>query len=347
MTDNGIKYTELVIIIVSYNIEHYLGKCLLSLKEKLSDLSYRIILVDNASRDNSVVIAKNICSECIIIETGANLGFGKAVNIATRAFPAQRYLILNPDTEITNDIIQKMMFHMDSYPNAGIVGCRMVSEDGSIQHQVHSFPGLLVAISHLLQLKRLIFNKYFKYAVKCFQWITPINEYINYKDEMTSWINVAVVPGSCFLVDGILFHEVGGFDENIFLYYEDVDLFYRISKHKKKEIHLLPDIGIIHYYGKSFNSEFTNISPYKYWSMLYYYKKNHGIKAYYLISFFLLLTTVIKYLTSFFRNFNGDLEQKKYLRDCMRIVKISLLGLSSFDPFMNSPKNNGEGPASA
>lgn len=294
------------------------------------------MIIDNASIDNSVNIAKQICPECIIIQTGLNLGFGRAVNVALKTFHAQRYLILNPDTEITNNIIQNMLAHMNAHPDVGVVGCRMINEDGSIQHNTHSLPGLFVAVSHLLQLKRIMSNRYLRHVIKFFNWIPSLTEYINYRNVMTFWLNVEVVPGSCFLIDGGLFVEMGGFDENIFLYYEDIDLFYRICRQKNREIHLLPDTGVVHHCGKSFNSEFTNISPYKYWSMLYYYKKNHGRIAYYFVSFVLLLTTSFKYTIAFFHSFSSNLERNKYLDDCISIIKLALFGLKAFNPFIPS-----------
>ncbi len=196
------KEVELAILVVSYNVSIYLEKCLRSIKKNLAGIPYKLVVIDNASKDDSVSVAKNILPESIIIETGRNIGYARAMNIGAKTIFAKRYLILNPDTEITsNDIIYKMIIHMQENPNVGVVGCRMINENGGIQNFIYSFPGVFQTVSSIIQIKKILNIKYLKYCIKCFIWISCVKEYLNPQKTLLSYKEVEVVPGSCFLID--------------------------------------------------------------------------------------------------------------------------------------------------
>lgn len=336
MSNNNKSTNSLAILIVSYNVEDYLEKCLLSLKNKLSDISYELVIIDNASQDSSVSVAKKVFPSSTIIQMVKNIGFGRAINIGAQAVKADHYLILNPDTEIENDIIHKMILHMKEHPDVGVVGCRMLISQGKIQSTTYRLPSLFGTICSLSSIKVLAKFRYLKIYLRSFSWLPVVNEYLNSDSLLRSqsYISVTSVPGSCFLVDGDLFLGLKGFDENIFLYMEDSDFFYRVVKNGKK-IHLLRELGVIHHVGKSFSSEFTAISPYRYWSTLYYFRKNHTPVKYSIVVCCMLLTTLIKYFWHrvHIRQIKG---RDKYLRDCWRVVKMCVAGISSFDPFCHS-----------
>jgi len=331
--------TDLAIIIVSYNVDKYLIKCLMSLKEFVVDQPFKLVVVDNNSTDKSAFIAKDESPDCTLIVNEKNIGFGRAVNLAASTVYAKHYLILNPDTEVINDIINKMMVHLRGHKSAGLVGCRMLNTDGTIQPHSCSPPGLTIIASNLLNLKYLLKNRYLHHLLSLFRWTAPVRDYLDCGNYFGAWKKVQAVPGSCFLVEGELFHKIGGFDESIFLYYEDADLFYRIINHEKREIHLLPDTGVIHHCGKSFSTSFTEISPYKYWSLLYYVRKNSSILNHGIVIFLLLFTTIIKFSVKWICCIKKLNHNVKYLNDCVDTIKICILGLKSFDPFRVTPSS--------
>lgn len=315
---------ELAVIIVSYNVSFYLDKCLKSLKDKLSGIRYEVVIIDNASRDDSVAMVKRKFPEFRLIETGKNIGFGRGVNAGAKMIIADNYLILNPDTVVTNDIIREMLEHLKQNPSAGIVGCRMLDPEGNIQPCVYAAPSLAVAILGLLQIKKLLNFKWLAGIFKLCARTSSLKDYVTPGHNMAHWKKVQSVPGSCFLMRGELFHQVGGYDEKIFLYFEDADLFFRVRAKKGWELHLLSNTGIIHMVGKSFDQEFYDISPRKYWSMLYYFWKNGRFWKYLVIRAILLFSALIKMLAS---------SEPEYRNDCKQVIGMAFRGWKSFDPF--------------
>lgn len=315
---------ELVVVIVSYNVSQSLEKCLISIKERLVGINYKVVVVDNASRDDSAVMVKRKFPECILIETGKNIGFGRGMNIGARAITAANYLLLNPDTVIINDIVGEMLVHLKQTPSAGVVGCRMLDPEGNIQPCVYSSPNLLVTLLGLLRLKKLLGFKWLTGLIRFCAAHAGLKDYVSPDREMVHWKNVQFVPGSGFMIRGALFHHLNGYDENIFLYFEDADLFFRVRTEKLRELHLLPNTGIVHMVGKSFDLEFSDISPRKYWSMLYYFWKNNRFWEYLVIRGVLFSLAFIKILES---------SDPKYRDDCKRVMSMSLRGWKSFNPF--------------
>lgn len=323
---------ELVVLIVSYNVSALLRKCLQSLNGRLPVISHKIIVVDNCSDDNSADMVREEFPACALLTTGENIGFGGANNLGAKEIEAQYYLVLNPDTEITNDIIVKMMDHIKAHPEAGVVGCRMLTSSGDIQRSIYALPGLVSTISGILQLKRMLDVKF---LMRLFEWaffIPVVKKYLHSHETATVWEKTESVPGSCFLVNGGVWRNLNGFDEKIFLYREDADLFYRII-HSGFEIHLLPELGVTHHVGKSFETKFTEMAPCKHWSTLYYFRKNHGLLSYLIVSGFLFFAASLKFLYAHFACFKDSSQKHRYMRDCVLVMKISLLGLDSFSPF--------------
>ena len=327
---------ELGVVIVSYNVSPLLRNCLLSLNGKLPPVSNKILVVDNCSDDNSADMVRNDFPDCVLLVTNRNIGFGRANNLGVKAIRAKYYLILNPDTEISNDIVAKMLAHIKANPGTGVVGCRMLMPTGEIQPSIYTLPNLVSTISGILQLKQLLSVKYLQVLIQYASLLPTVKEYMESGRNVSEWEKTQAVPGSCFLVDGSLWNKMGGFDENIFLYREDADLFYRITHVAGSEIHLLPDTGVLHHVGKSFKTKFTPMSPYKHWSTLYYFRKNHGLFHYFVIATFLFSAACARFLIAFFSHFESDSQKHQYLRDCLLVMKISVLGLNSFDPFPSS-----------
>lgn len=320
----SISKADIGVVIVSYNVSSYLRDCLLSVQQQFSGMNYRVIVVDNHSNDGTVKMMRREFPGIQLVETGSNLGFGRGMNIGAKAIVADNYLILNPDTIITSSIVQKMSDHLRVNSKAGVVGCRMLSPDGSIQPCIYDLPTISVTILGLLGAKKLLANKAVAAIANMFASGGLMTDYIAPEEFASAYRSVQSVPGSCFLIRSCLYALLHGYDENIFLYYEDADLFFRVVNEQKQELHLLSDTGVLHHVGKSFQAEFSDISPRKYWSLLYYFWKNKPYWQYLALRAVLFFVLSVRILSS---------KGEAYQRDCFQGMRMCLLGYSSYNPF--------------
>lgn len=242
---------DLSVIIVSYNAKDYLLNCLKSI-----DLNCEIIIVDNASSDKSADEIKKTFPYVKIIENKENLGFAAANNQGIKESKGRYILLLNPDTKILDSALQKMISWMDFHPKAAVSTCQLLNEDGSIQPTGGFFPTLprlfawQIFLDDLLLLKSYHLKKIFYSKEKELDWIT----------------------GAFFLFRREVVNKAGLFDENFFMYAEDLEYCYRIKKSGFK-IFFTPQTSIIHYGFKSGSKERALISEYE--SLKYFYSKHY------------------------------------------------------------------------
>ena len=202
-------------VVVSYNSATYLPDCLRSLRsEGVAD----VVVVDNASSDGSVEVARTADPEARVIETGANLGFGSAANRGVATTLSEYVLILNPDTVVGPGTVKALSEAFDRDPGLAVVGPRMENLDGTLYPSVRRFPELGVAVGH---------------AFLGLVW--PANPYTR-RYRMLDWnhdhpaADVDWVGGACVLARRAAFDVIGGFDEAYFMYVEDVDLCWRLGQ---------------------------------------------------------------------------------------------------------------------
>lgn len=131
---------KLSVIIVNYNVEYFLEQCLLSVRKAMKEISGEIFVVDNNSVDHSVAMVKEKFPEVILIANQENTGFSRANNQAMKIARGEYFLLLNPDTVVEEDTFQKIIDFMDSHPDAGGLGVKMV--DGKGQFLPESKRGL-------------------------------------------------------------------------------------------------------------------------------------------------------------------------------------------------------------
>ena len=122
---------KLTVVIVNYNVRHYLEQCLLSLQKALENLEAEVYVVDNHSKDGSVEYLQPRFPSVTFITSQHNLGFARANNIAIRQSDSQYVLLLNPDTIVTPEAISRSLAFMDEHPEAGALGLKMLRTDGS------------------------------------------------------------------------------------------------------------------------------------------------------------------------------------------------------------------------
>lgn len=228
------------VIIVNYNVKYFLEVCLHSVQRAIGNIPAEIIVVDNNSSDDSCRMVRSKFPDVILIENKDNKGFSKANNQGVEIAKGEYILFLNPDTVMPEDFLRKTITYMDTHPKAGALGPRLIDGKGTFApDSKKSFPTLSVAIFKTTGINKIFsrspyFNKY--YAVHVKEWQTA---------------EVEVLSGCCMLVRTKAMNEAGGaFDEDYFMYCEDVDLSYRIYKSKYTNIYY-PEATLIHYKGES------------------------------------------------------------------------------------------------
>jgi N-acetylglucosaminyl-diphospho-decaprenol L-rhamnosyltransferase len=207
--------TTVSAVIVSYNSAAYLPDCLRSLR---SEGVASVVVVDNASADDSVGVVRAEDPAVTVIQTGANLGFGSAANRGVAATAGDYVLVLNPDTVVEPGTVKALSDDLDRDPGMAVVGPRIENLDGTLYPSVRRFPDLAVAFGH---------------AFLGLVW--PRNRFTR-RYRMLDWdhdqpaADVDWVGGACVLVRRTAFEMVGGFDEAYFMYVEDVDLCWRLGQ---------------------------------------------------------------------------------------------------------------------
>lgn len=231
---------KLSVIIVNYNVKHFLQLCLHSVLRAIRHLDAEIIVVDNQSGDNSVDMVRECFPEVVLIANQQNLGFSKANNQAVAIAKGEYILFLNPDTVMPEDFFEELLPYMDANPQAGAIGPRLIDGKGQFAPDgKKGFPTLWVAIYKASGLNWLFpkspkFNRY--YAVHVGEYETAA---------------VDVLSGCCMMVRAGILKQIGGaFDEDFFMYCEDTDLCYRIQQAGYQNIYF-PKTTLIHYKGES------------------------------------------------------------------------------------------------
>lgn len=231
---------KVTVIIVNYNVKYFLEVCLHSVMRAAEGMAAEVIVVDNNSSDTSCAMVREKFPAVTLIENKDNKGFSKANNQGVDIARGEYILFLNPDTVMPEDFLVKTVAYMDAHPQAGSLGPRLIDGKGDFAPDgKKSFPSLSVAIFKTTGINKLFskspyFNKY--YAVHIGERETA---------------PVEVLSGCCMLVRRSAMDIAGGaFDEDYFMYCEDVDLSYRILKAGFENIYF-PEVDLIHYKGES------------------------------------------------------------------------------------------------
>lgn len=226
--------SELSIIILNYNTKDLVVDCLKSLEGIKNEVNFEIIVVDNASIDQSVEYIKKHFPKVRIIVNTQNLGFAKGNNSARSIVKTKYVLFLNSDTIVKPDVIKQTLNYLKQNSKIGAITCDVVLQSGSRDLDTRrSFPTPWVAFTHFSKLDRIFptsktFSKY----------------WYGYRDA-NSIQEVDVIQGAFFLSPKKVLDEVGWFDEDYFLDGEDIDLCWKI-KHKGYKIIYNPEVSIIH-----------------------------------------------------------------------------------------------------
>ena len=258
---------QLSIIIVNYNVKYFLEQCLCSVIKAIQNIEAEIFVVDNNSTDGSKDFFKERFTDVKFIWNKDNFGFSKANNIALKQATGKYILFLNPDTLVPEDCLKRSISFLESHSEAGALGIKMLDGSGNfLKESKRSFPSPLTSFYKLSGLTKLfphskIFAKYY---------LGDIDEEQNHE--------VDVLAGAFMMVPQKIIDTVGGFDEDFFMYGEDVDLSYRIKEAGYKNLYFA-DSCIIHFKGESTKRGGLNYVKLFYKAMSIFARKHYGNRA--------------------------------------------------------------------
>jgi GT2 family glycosyltransferase len=240
---------QLSIIILSYNTKELIKACLHSVFSQVKGVSFEVIVVDNASSDDSISMIKKEFKKVNLIESKKNLGFGNGINLGEKEAKGEYLLFLNSDAEIQEDVFDRMITFMNTDEKIGILGGKLVNLDGSMQRSYSNFYGIKdIAI--------LLFGRE----------KVEMSLLGNDVQKQVDWVS-----GGCMFIRKSLFDAIQGFDPKIFMYIEDMEICFRVRQLGYK-IYYYPDFVVKHVgYGSS-NREFAITNIYK--GLVYFYKKH-------------------------------------------------------------------------
>lgn len=268
------SYTHKIsIIIVNYNVEFFLEQCLNSVRKALTNVNGQVYVVDNNSIDGSVEMVQRKFPEFNLIANKDNKGFSKANNQAILLSDAEYILLLNPDTVVEEDTFTKIIQFMDSHPDAGGLGVRMLDGKGKfLPESKRGLPTPTVAFYKIFGLSSI-----FPRSKRFGQYhLGHLNEFETNEIEILS--------GAFMLMRSEALEKVGLLDEAFFMYGEDIDLSYRIIKGGYKNYYF-PETRIIHYKGESTKKSSVNYVFVFYRAMIIFAEKHFSQKNAKLFSF--------------------------------------------------------------
>jgi GT2 family glycosyltransferase len=268
-------------VIASFNNKDILLPCFESVAENVKNGDYEIILSDNGSTDGSVPFIKENFPQIKVIENGKNLGFAAAINNGIKESKGKYIVLMNTDTELTPDVLERLGGYLDKNPDVGICGGELVGPDGKPQNSAAAFPGILTELFNKSLLK-LLFPK--KYPGKV--------------SELNDPINVDSVIGALMVVRRAAIEKIGLLDESYFFYMEETDWCLRMKRGGYR-VTILPDVKIIHHQGKT-AKRYPRRSKIEYFiSSMIYMKKNHSRAYAFAFSVGLFLKVLISLIFSF------------------------------------------------
>jgi GT2 family glycosyltransferase len=281
---------DLSIVIVTWNSEEWLKRCLTSIFAHTSDIDFEVIVVDNKSKDQTIRLAMNSFSGVNVIENQMNKGWATAVNQGVEASTGRYICVLNPDTELVDQTMVQLVEFMDQYPNVGVAGPHLINEDQSTQRSVRRRPRLRDQLMIILKLH--IFFPDSK-SLKHYLWRD-----FNYQANQ----EVEQIMGACMMIRREVFEEVGIFDETFFLWFDEVDFCRRVYDRSKYKIFYNAHIHLLHAGGDSFDKVRQGQKQKWYLkSLRYYFRKHRHWWSWFVVSFFSPLSSFLGVLSGTFK----------------------------------------------
>ena len=273
---------DLSIIIVNYNKENLLEKCIASIYEE-TQMSFEVIIIDNGSCYNNLDLMSGSYENIIIKKNDSNRGFSCACNQGASIAKGRYFLFLNPDTIVLDGAIDKTYHFIVSNGENAIVGCKLLNFDGTYQSSCRSFPSMSNHIVESLMLykifpKNKVIGKYYMSNMN----VDDINE-------------VDVVMGAFMMMKKDTFVALNGFDEQFFMYSEETDLCFRAKKEKYK-IFYYPKAHIMHEWGGMLEDLSDDLSIEMHRSLMKFCRKHHRKFYYFLEKSIVFIGVLLRFI---------------------------------------------------
>ncbi|MBE0391310.1 glycosyltransferase family 2 protein [Flavobacterium sp. PL002] len=278
---------QLSVIILNYNVRYFLELCVLSVQNALINIESEIIVVDNNSEDDSAAMMKMRFPTVKFIQNNENVGFPKGNNIGVDQAKGKYICILNPDTVVAEDTFETVLAFAERQINLGIVGVKLIDGSGNfLPESKRGVPTPWVAFTKIVGLYKIFpkskwFNRYYAQDVS---------------EDKTA--KVAILVGAFMVLKRDLYQELGGFDEDCFMYADDIDLSYRALQLDKENFYFA-GTTVIHYKGESTIKDTVYRKRFEE-AMLYFYKKHFKTPL-----LFLIFMKIGSFLFSFAKIFQG------------------------------------------
>lgn len=269
---------DLSIVTVTTNALKHIGDCLHSIYETTPPPELEVIVSDNASTDGTVEFIREQFPQVVVIQNGENLGFGTANNRGAKESTGRYIMFLNDDTRILPGSLAKMIEFMDANPDIAVLGPKLLNADGTLQSSIENFPSMWRDVFRILlprgglEYDTLIIRNFLK---KCERFFGLKLGHLSDHSKITE---VSAIGGACLLTRPSVIGKVGGFDENIFLYSDEIEWCYRIHQAGCRIVYY-PEAEIVHLGGITQGKEITNHAPtrlfiQKHKSNLYFFEKH-------------------------------------------------------------------------
>lgn len=300
---------KLSVIIVNYNVRHYLEQCLLSVEKALCGVGGEVFVVDNNSTDDSIPYLKARFPWVRFIENKENVGFSRANNQAIREARGEYVLLLNPDTFVGESTFRECIDFMDGNPQAGMCGVGMLKVDGSFAPESRrGIPTPFVAFCKMVGLcslfpKSRLFGGYYM-------------QYLN-KQSINA---IEIVSGAFMFIRKEALDKAGYLDEAFFMYGEDIDLSYRVLQAGYKNYYL--PTYILHYKGESTKKDSLKYVNAFHKAMVIFFKKHFSHYSF-IYSFFVTLTIVLKGTVSYLVQKVKSLSHREMEIDQLKFLIVS------------------------
>ena len=253
---------QLSIIILNYNVRYFLELCVLSVQNGIQDIDAEIIVIDNNSQDDSCEMMKKRFPNIKLIENKENSGFPKGNNIGVAAAKGEYICILNPDTIVAEDTFSKVLAFAKKQKELGIVGVKLIDGTGNfLPESKRGIPTPFVAFTKITGLYKILPKTFGKYYAQ------------HLSENQTGKVDIMV--GAFMLMKRDLYLEIGGFDENCFMYSDDIDLSYMALK-KGKSNYYFHETSVIHYKGESTVKDETYMKRFQE-AMNFFYQKHFRV----------------------------------------------------------------------
>jgi N-acetylglucosaminyl-diphospho-decaprenol L-rhamnosyltransferase len=253
---------DLSIIIVNWNTRDFLRDCLKSVYASEGEFTFETIVVDNCSHDGSVDMVRKEFPQVHLMDSEVNGGYAYANNLGLRRFQARYYLLLNPDTVLPAHALKDMLAFMESHPEAGMAGPKLIMADGQLDLACRrSFPTPVNSFYKLFGLSRL-FPKSQRFGQYNLTYLDP--------DEMAE---VDSVVGAFMMVRGEVLEQIGFLDEEYFMYAEDLDWALR-AKQAGWRVYYNPRVTVLHYKRRS-SEQNARKAGYEFWRAMHIFYRKH------------------------------------------------------------------------